>query len=78
MSQYNYKIEEVHISDICVGDTIMHYGEMKTVCRNNISYSDFMGISLFGDSYRLGYLPVKKVIFLILTFNPYHNEKVYK
>lgn len=64
MSQYNYKIEEVHISDICAGDTIMHYGEMKTVCRNNITYSEFMGIKLFGDNYRSGYLPVKKVIFL--------------
>lgn len=64
MSQYNYKIEEVHISYICAGDTIMHYGEMKTVCRNNITYSEFMGIKLFGDNYRSGYLPVKKVTFI--------------
>ena len=56
----NYTIEEVHITTICPGDTILHYGELKTVCRNNIKHNEFMGISIFGDSYRSGYLPVKK------------------
>ena len=53
---------EVHISEIRPGDTILHtYGKVRTVCRNNIKHNSFMGISLFGDSYRLGTIPVKKL-----------------
>ena len=51
----------VHISEIRPGDTIMHTdGKERTVCRNNIRRDGFMGISLFGDTYRLGIMPVKK------------------
>lgn len=58
-----YGIKEVHKREIRVGDTILwHDGSLKTVCRENITHSNFMGICLFGDSFRLGYQKVKKVI----------------
>lgn len=60
---YLYDIEEVHISTIKGGDTVMHNGEMKTVSFNNIKKDSFMGSSIFGDSYKLGRTPVKKIIF---------------
>lgn len=57
-----YEIANVHKDDIRVGDTILCAdGLMRTVCRNNIS-NGFCGTCLFGDSYRLGHLPVKKVV----------------
>ncbi|WP_436658700.1 hypothetical protein [Acinetobacter sp. P1(2025)] len=55
-------IKEVHISTIAVGDTVMHKGQMLTVCRKDISKS-FCGHSIFGDSYRSGRIPVKRVLF---------------
>lgn len=57
-----FTIEEVHISQIKQGDTVEHNGEITTVCKHNIKESDFMGISLFGDSYKSGYKKVKKLI----------------
>lgn len=56
------KTIEVHISSIVAGDTIMHNGEMKTVSGNNIKFDSFMGTTLFGDSYSLGYKKVTKVL----------------
>lgn len=51
-----------HISEIRPGDTILHSdGVVRTVCPKNITWSSFMGISLFGDTYRLGTIPVKKL-----------------
>ena len=64
VERMNYKIKEVHISTIKVADTVLHDGHLKTVCRNNLGKSDFMGLTLFGDSYHSGYKKVKKVIFL--------------
>lgn len=46
-------LEEVHVSDIKVGDCIEHQGNLMTVCRNDIK-KGFMGLTIFGDSYRLG------------------------
>jgi hypothetical protein len=60
---YLYDIQEVHISTINGGDTVMHNGEMKTVSFNNIKKDSFMGTSIFGDSYKLGTTKVKKIIF---------------
>ena len=58
----NYDIENIHISRIRIGDTIQHTdGTIKTVGKNNIKSSTFMGITLFGDSYRLGTLLVKRL-----------------
>lgn len=57
-------IVRVHISEIRTGDTILHTdGKIRTVCRNNIHKDRFMGISLWGDTYRLGTIPVKKIIY---------------
>jgi len=55
--------EQVHISQIRVGDTIMHNGVMTTISSNNIKRSEFMGISLFGDTYNLGYKLITRINF---------------
>jgi len=56
------KIQEVHISSIAHGDTILHIdGNVRTVSRGNIKRG-FTGITLFGDSYRMGSILVKKII----------------
>jgi len=52
------KTEKRHISRIRSGDTIFHKGKDRTVCKKDIKYDDFMGISIFGDCYRLGTIPV--------------------
>jgi hypothetical protein len=63
----NRLITEVHISNVKVGDTVIHNDVEMTVCRNNIKRDEFMGTTLFGDSYRLGTIPVKKVDFICHT-----------
>jgi len=60
----NFIIEDTHISQIRVGDTVEHNGEIKTISGTNIKRCSFMGTSIFGDSYRIGRIPVKKVIFI--------------
>ena len=58
-----YKIIEVNISQIRPGDTIMcRDGKIRTVCKGNIHYDKFMGRSLFGDTYNLGTILVKKLL----------------
>lgn len=60
----NYKIKEVHISTIKVDDIVLcPDGNIRTVGPNNFK-KGFMGVTLWGDSYRLGTIPVKKVIYL--------------
>lgn len=54
--------ELVHISQINVGDVIEHNGEAKTVSGNNLKRSEFMGITIFGDSYKLGSQKVKRLM----------------
>ena len=56
-----YTLSDVHISTIVGGSTILHDGHLRTVCNSNIKRSEFMGITIFGDSYRLGQDPVKRV-----------------
>lgn len=56
-----YEIKPTHIRKIKQGDTVMIDGEMRTVGKNNIK-NGFMGITLFGDSYRFGREPVQKVV----------------
>lgn len=63
MEGYVYDIKEIHITNVHNGDTVMHNGQIMTVCAKNIKHDKFMGTSLFGDSYRSGTIPVKKVIF---------------
>ena len=57
-----YEIKPTHISQIKQGDTVMIDGEMRTVGNHNIKHDEFMGLTLFGDSYRLGSQPVQKVV----------------
>ena len=58
----NYEIKQVHISKIEVGDTILHTdGNIRTVSKNNIKRTIGIGLTLFGDSYCLGMLPVKRL-----------------
>ena len=52
-----------HINDIKPWDTIICCdGIERTVCSSNIKYSEFMGKSIFGDSWRLGTKLVIKII----------------
>ena len=53
--------DKVHISQIRVGDTILHDGVMTTISGNNIKRSEFIGTTLFGDSYNLGYKLVTRI-----------------
>ena len=55
------KTKLVHKSEIKIGDTVIHNGELITVGKESISHDEFMGILLFGDSYRLGYKMVEIV-----------------
>ena len=57
-----YKIELDNIKQIRVGDTVLHGGKLRTVSGTDLSCG-FMGICLFGDSYKLGLKPVKLVRF---------------
>lgn len=62
MDLTKFKIKEVHISIIKHGDTILHVdGIVKTVSICNIKRG-FCGIALFGDSYRMGTMLVKKIL----------------
>ena len=62
MTTINSKqVETVHINQINAGDVIIHNGIEMTVTPKDIKEDGFMGKSVFGDSYRLGYLPVLKV-----------------
>ena len=61
----NHIITKTHISNIKVGDTIIHNGEMKTISGNNIKQDSFIGTTLFGDSYHIGYKLVERVHFIL-------------
>jgi hypothetical protein len=56
-------MEEVHISKINIGDTVLHEEKEHTVGKNNLKHCSFMGTTLFGDSYNLGSKPVKRIQF---------------
>ncbi len=58
LSKETFDILEVNKKEIKPGDLILFENEVKTVCKNNMSYDSFMGISIFGNSYP----KVKKVI----------------
>lgn len=58
----NYTTEDVHISRIANGDTIIHSdGFIRTVCESDIKNGGFCGTTLFGDSYAMGTKPVKRI-----------------
>lgn len=54
---------EVHKSFIVVGDTVIHNGVMRTVGEKDLNYHVGLGITLFGDSYKVGWKLVTKVNF---------------
>lgn len=54
--------KKVHIKKIKAGDTILHNDKLVTVSKKDIRHSTFLGRTIFGDSYNLGYKPVVKVI----------------
>ncbi|EQA1440362.1 hypothetical protein AT414_004226 [Escherichia coli] len=58
-----YRIEKRHINDIKPGDTVLRGGELWTVTARDIKHDAFMGRTLFGDSYNLGYNPVTVAVF---------------
>ena len=62
--------EKIHINKVNSGDTIIHEGVLSTVTSTNIGWSNFMGRTLFGDSYRLGRKLVTRV-----TFKNYGRDK---
>ena len=57
----NYVVTPTHIDLIRPGDTVEVDGRLKTVSRNVIK-NGFMGKTLWGDSYRLGTLLVRRAI----------------
>lgn len=57
----NYTLHPTHISLIRPGDTIEVDGELFTVNSDDIN-SGFMGLTLRGDSYRCGTVPVSRVV----------------
>ncbi len=66
----NYVIQNVHISRIVVGDTIVSKdGYIRTICKSNLGGDSFIGKTINGDSYKAGNELVKKVIFNKINFN---------
>lgn len=61
----------VHIGTIRPGDTVEIDGHLKTVCVKDLKRCPDMGVTLFGDSYRLGTVPVIKA-------TPVTAKRVYK
>jgi len=58
------RVVEVHLSTIMHGDTIIcSDGKERTVSKEFIKRCQFLGTTLYGDSYRLGTIPVKKIIY---------------
>jgi len=58
------KTEQIHISRIIAGDTILHNGKDTTVCKKDIKNDGFNGITIFGDSYHLGNKLVTRILYV--------------
>ena len=57
-----YDIKKVDREQIKVGDIILcNDKKIRTVCKKDITNDSFMGICIFGDSYKLGSKKVDKV-----------------
>lgn len=54
--------ELVSINDVKIGDTVVHDGKQVTVGKESIKNCVFMGRTLFGDSYCIGYKPVVRLV----------------
>lgn len=58
---YMFYTRPVHIDTIRAGDVVDFEGRHRTVSAKDLKHCSFMGRSLFGDTYRLGRLPVQLV-----------------
>jgi hypothetical protein len=56
------KLQYVNKNDINKGDTVIYKGKVKTVSGTDIKKDNLMGITLFGDSFKLGKEPVIKLL----------------
>jgi hypothetical protein len=56
-----FDVELVHISKIKPSDTIIFKEKTTTVCKKDIKKSEFLGTTLFGDSFNSGYILVPRV-----------------
>jgi len=59
----NIKKVKTHINNIRIGDTIEYKNTLRTVCKNDIKYNVFTGVSIFGDNFNGGTKPVIKILF---------------
>lgn len=57
-----FQTEQVHISEIKIGDVVVVGGEAKTVGKLDIKEDAFMGRTLYGDSYKLGTQTIARAI----------------
>ena len=55
-----YTVHPTHISLIRAGDVVEHWGELRTVGRNDLKRSAFFGATLWGDCCRCGNVLVLK------------------
>lgn len=63
MNLNDYEIEEVHIDEIRPGDIIINSkGQSQTVSGTDIKGGASRYTTLFGDSYRLGRILVKRIV----------------
>lgn len=62
MELQHYKIKPVHISTIKNGDTILHTDNKIRTVNDKFIKRGFCGITLFGDSYKMGTQLVKKIL----------------
>lgn len=69
MTNLNYTLKPTHISLIKPDDIVMLDGKLRTVCPANIKRGGLLGVTLWGDSYRGGTLPVPKAV-LAKPVNP--------
>ena len=55
-----YTVDEVNIAEIRPGDTVLREEHLVTVCAHNLKRDPFLGLTLFGATYRLGRAPVQR------------------
>lgn len=66
----NAVIQEVHISQISAGDTIIcRDGNVRTISKKNIGKDSLLGRTIFGDSYMGNKLMVQRIVFEVPTNN---------
>lgn len=64
----NMIIEEVHISQVVAGDSIVcSDGHVRTICPKDIRRGGFCGDTIFGFSYNSGKIKVNRAKFKVPT-----------